>query len=529
MPDNEQRSREIEDLMETGRATRERAQQQYGQYSKKSSKVSRNPFFSPSVMMLFICGIAVIVALIAFVSTFSRIAKANAEATPEPTAENQASPSPTPFPTPRPIPDVESLAALSGDLLTISTTEKEWCKKAEDPADDGLYFITKEDAPYLIYNVDSGNLCREGYSFGNFKYIWVNSDDDDFYAVLNISGKTVDLTGYYILVRDETGIYASRCIINCYEAKDVYVDDAIVTGTLLAPNATIHCNNARVDGQLIGADYDGNLAYKRDIIFTGYKSVMSVTHGIEFEHDEVKKRVIEQLKSQDRTGEYADYDMTTTVLEKDIKKLLVLDMSSIGLSDFGKDLDNFSHIISLDISKNTIKSFDLSSFPNLQSLNVSSTSITSLNLTPCLALVSLDMSNTRFSEMPDFSAAPKLEYLNLNNTAVSAIDYNRLQNLKYLSLSSNPRIANFDFGALPLLEQLDVRYCNLHEIDLSGAGNLWFLRCSGNTYETLDLDRAPELTTVEAYTDSLKTITARSFYSRTNVALYCLESTTVIR
>ena len=132
---------------------------------------------------------------------------------------------------------------LSQELLSLEPSAVEWNKKGENPEDQGLYFISKENVDHAVYNVDSENLCNEGYTFEDFEYIWINSESDDFNIVINISGSHIDLSDYYILVREEKGLYASRVIINCYEAQEVILNNTIVTGTILAPNADIKYEN----------------------------------------------------------------------------------------------------------------------------------------------------------------------------------------------------------------------------------------------------------------------------------------------
>lgn len=529
---NEKRAEKVESLVTTPRqgsvASSKPPKKTEKDKKQKAAKGSKNIFLAPSIMMFIICGIAILISLIAFINTSWRISRAEGIPTAS-TSAVSATPSPTPFPTPKEIPDVQNMHLLSDELCMLQTTDTEWNKKAENPDDQGLYFIPKEAKEYMVYNIDSANLCGEGYDLRSFRHMWINSEHEDFYVVINVAGKIIDLTDYYILVREEQGIYASRVIINCYEADEVILKDAIVTGTLLAPKAKITCDNTYVYGQLIGAEYSGNLGFKRDIVFTGYLNVMSVTHGVEFENTLIKKRVIELLKSQDTTGMYDDYNLNTEVLERDVAKILDLDLSNLGIRDFGNDLDCFSHIISLDISKNSVREFDLSNFPNLQAFYMNNTSIKEIDLSPCPALKVLDISNTRFRSFPDFSQVPRLEYLAASNAALTHIDYWSLQNIKHLNVSANPRLTVFDFGALPLLEQLDIRNCSLQDIDLSKAQNLWFLRCSGNLYWVLDLDKAPALINVEAYTDTLTEITAKDFFTRQDAALLCYETTAIKR
>ena len=493
---------------------------------KKNAAKRPNLFLSPSFMMLLIVGIAFLVILVSFISTFWRISKYQAReaaATEVPSSTE----GPPPIPTPKPVPEMPEDSTLSQELLSLNATAVEWNKKEENPEDKGLYFISKENADHIIYNVDGENLCQAGYTFDDFEYIWINSESDDFYTVINISGTRVDLSNYYILVREEKGLYASRVIINCYEAQEVVLNNTIVTGTILAPQANIKYNNTYIYGQVRGKSYEGTIRVRRDIGFTGYNAVMSVLYGVDFENAAVKKRVIELLKDQDTEGRYAKYDLSSSVLQKDIERILVLDLSDLGLRSFGSDLELFDHIISLDISKNDISSFDLSGFPNLQAFYMGDTAIREIDVSPCTALKTLDISNTNLTALPDFSLLPRLEYLNCSNAGIRELDYWNLQNLKHLDISANPEVKDFDFGALPQLEQLDIRDCGLSNIDLRQAEKLWFLRCSGNVYETLDLNAAPTLIDVEAYTDTLKEVKAQNFLKRQNAALFCYETTKI--
>lgn len=493
---------------------------------KKKKKKSKNVFLAPSVMMFIICGLAILISLIALISTSYQIARAEATPTPVATIEGEPTPSPTPFPSPVPIQGVDSFDTLSDELCTLTKTDEEWCKKEEDPADQGLYFISKENRETLVYHIDAASLCKGNYALTDFSYMWINSENNGFNVVINIAGSKIDLSDYYILVRDEQGIYASRVIINCYEADEVILSNAIVTGTILAPKATIKCGNAFVYGQLIGKNYEGNLKFKRDVIFTGYADVMGTTHGVEFANTAIKKRVIEALKKADpRT--YGGYGMGTDLLEKDIKRIFELDLSDLEITNFADDLRLFSHLLSLDVSGNAVTSFDLSGFPNLQAFYAKGLPIKTLDISPCTALRILDISSTRMDSLPDFSKTPKLEFLNIEDTGVKTLDYWSLQNLKKLNISNNKELYEFEVKSLGMLEQLDISNCTLTKFSLAGADNLTYLKASSNAFETINLDEAPKLAYAEVYSELLKTIKASEFLKRTNSRLYRLESATV--
>lgn len=174
--------------------------------------------------------------------------------------------------TSKPIPNVTDIVKLSEELLQLDTTEVEWNKKAEDSNSKGLYCISDTNEKYLVYNIDSNNISNEGYTLADFDHIWINSEDNNFYAVINLSGEVVDLSGYYILVRDETRTYAARAIINCYEAKEVILKGTAVTGTIIAPYANIVYEDTYVYGQVHGKSYEGTQKfYKRGAFYRLFK------------------------------------------------------------------------------------------------------------------------------------------------------------------------------------------------------------------------------------------------------------------
>ena len=61
---------------------------------------------------------------------------------------------PTPVPTPKPVPDMPEDSELSQELLSLDPSAVEWNKKGENPEDQGLYFISKENVDHAVYNVD---------------------------------------------------------------------------------------------------------------------------------------------------------------------------------------------------------------------------------------------------------------------------------------------------------------------------------------------------------------------------------------
>ena len=84
--------------------------------------------------------------------------------------------------------------------MSLSHNLTEWNSKDAN-LDKGVFCITTENQEYLIYNIDADNIAEEGKTFKDYNYIWVDSGNDNFYAVINVSGKHIDLKNYYILVQ----------------------------------------------------------------------------------------------------------------------------------------------------------------------------------------------------------------------------------------------------------------------------------------------------------------------------------------
>lgn len=475
--------------------------------------------------------------------------------------------------TPRPIPDVSDIKKLSEDLLNLEPTETEWTKKKEDPEDEGLYFISENNDKYNIYYVDSNNIANEQYTLNDFSYLWINSEDDEFYAVINISGKKVDLSDYYILVRDETRNYASRAIINCYEATEVILKDTILTGTLIAPNAHVVYQDTYIYGQVHAKSFEGNQKYFREVFFTGYANLMHDLNFADIKVDAVRIAAIEFLMENDTLGTYSHYTTGSKLRLADTQAItsLILDGKEVSEEEIGSDLAFFenltylscnnTNISSIDLSyapkltklsiNNTnIKELDLSYTPELESLSANGTEIKEIDLSPTPNIYNLSLDDTEIEEL-DISKLTELLNLSIRNTAIKEIDLSsntklinyayggtvlslpdlsKLTNLEYLDcsntnlqniqigsdsikvldVSNNKKLTSFDFILFPSLDKLDISSCNLSTIKLDEASKLRVLNASFNKFTTVDLSVVPTLTNAELYGDSVKNIIAKS-------------------
>lgn len=485
--------------------------------------------------------------------------------------------------TPKPIPGVIDIRQLSEDLLSLEPTEKEWTKKNEDPEDDGLYLISENNDKFLVYHIDSENIADGGYTLYDFTYMWINSEDDGFYAVINISGKKVDLSNYYILVRDETRNYASRAILNCYEATEVILNNTILTGTLIAPNAHVIYDNTYVYGQVHAKTYEGSLKFSREILFTGYADLMHDLVYADIKVDAIRIAAIEFLVENDTLGTYSHYTTESKLRLADTQVITSLVLDGKVLDEIGSDLAFFMNLTNLSANNTNLSKIDLSYAPELKSLSINNTKVTELDISHTKNLEYLSACNTEIAAI-DLSNNPKLYYLNLDDTEIEELDtrnlpmllnlsirntkikeidlsgntnlinyacagtilplpdFSVLKNLEYLDVSNtnlerietgsaalkvldvskNGRLSSFDFSLFPNLEKLDISSCIISEFDFENAGKLRVLNASFNKLGIIDLSELTALTTAELYGDSVKTIIVNS-----GVRIYCNDKAEV--
>lgn len=428
----------------------------------------------------------------------------------------------------------ESQASLSASYASIAPNQTEWTSE-EDGLTEGIYCITTENAQYMLYNIDSGDIAGSSKTFSDFNNIWIDSHNDDFYAVLNISGKKIDLTDYYILVRDATGLYGSRAILNFYEAESVNITNAIIMGTILAPNAEITCSGATIYGQMHGVSLSGEPEFYRDMRFTGYRRIMENLDVISIKNDSVRIAAIEYLINNDPWDIYSDYTLASSIRTSDAEAVKKLNINSQGavLESLEDDLSMFPNLEEIYISGGELTSFSLDRFPNIKSLSVTSTNISEIDISAAKDLERLVLDknpelkeldftdNTKlrvlsYSETPlgwmDYSALPDLYYLDCSRSQVR--DYltltgETLPNIRMLNISGNSNIQTFYIQTFPKLESVNCSSCSILELDFSNSQALTYFKGSYNRLRNIDFRGAVNLKSIEAYGASVESLDIR--------------------
>lgn len=404
---------------------------------------------------------------------------------------------------------------------------------AENGGKGGIYCISTTNVRYTVYNINIDDICG-GYTLSDFNHMWINSEDKDFYVVVNISGKKIDLSDYYILVRDETGLYASRAIINCYEATEIILDNSIISCTLLAPNAQVHCDNTYVFGQLLAPEINGELALNKDIKFSGEEVMTQFMDIVTFKNDEVRKAAIAYLKNHDPYNKYTNHDANSDLWIDDLETVTELRINAYGeeLEDLLTDLLMFPELKRLVVTNAVIDTLDLSYFTKLQDIEVSYSTISELNVTGLNDVRKLvldyndNMTSIDLTQMPlleilsyndtplgwlDFSCCPNLTYLDCcaveMSSDISIITGETLQNLNTLLIRYNKNITAIDLSSFPKLRSIDCTGCVISKFDFKGCDNLTYFRGSYNKASKIDFSPCISLRYIEAYSQNLKQAT----------------------
>ena len=432
---------------------------------------------------------------------------------------------------------------------TLLGTEQD--NSAENDGKGGIYCISTTNVRYTVYNIDIDDICN-GYTLSDFNHMWINSEDKDFYVVVNISGEKIDLSDYYILVRDETGLYASRAIINCYEATEIILDNSVVSCTLLAPNAQVHCDNTYVFGQLLAPEITGELALHKDIKFTGEEVMTQFMDIVTFKNDEVREAAVAYLKNHDPYNKYTNHDANSDLWIDDLETVTELRINAYGeeLEDLLSDLLLFPGLKRLVVTNAVIDSLDLSSFTKLQDLEVSYSTISELNVTGLNDIRRLiveyndNMTSIDLSQMPlleifsyndtplgwlDFSYCPNLTYLDCcaveMSSELNTITGETLQNLETLLIRYNKNITSIDLSSFPKLKAIDCTGCVISKFDFNGCEKLTYFRGNYNKATKIDFSPCISLLYIEAYSSNLKQVTMHGgvwrsyFYEKCKVTI----------
>ena len=444
---------------------------------------------------------------------------------------------------------VISYKELSYSYRSLNSTCVEWTDMEDVPegTDSGLYFISKDNLQYCIYDSDSAALCEGKYTLSDFNYMWLNSEDEGFYVIVNLAGKDIDLSGYYVLARDSGFMYASRVLINCYEAENVDLSGAILTGTLLAPYAKVKYDGTYVFGQVLSDSSEGECVTYREIKFSGYYSVMSSQDDAVFLNDSVRAEAVRYLMTHNDSGLYDAYTADSRVRKSDLDAVKELDLrGTIFKEDVNRDLallpdleklllsgtnvtsvslGNHNYLTDLEINEAPLTALDISGAPSLMRLSLENTSLTSLNIDNNTQLRILCLSGSPVGRFPSVSE-PYLEYIDISNASVEEdnITGELFPALKTLNVSSNPGILGVDLRTFPKAESVDVSGTSITMLSLPDDPAITYLRASDTKILTLDLTKIKHLYVCECYSDVLSRLIVNRYADK----LYAYITPTVV-
>jgi len=319
------------------------------------------------------------------------------------------------------VPGINDINYFSYKLSNVEPNCATWILLDKQPDMNGIYCVSESNIETMCYEIDANNVAGKGYTMQDFNNLWAGSTSEDFYVVINIKGETVDLTNFYILIGDSSMLYASRAIINCYEAKTVILKDTILTGTLIAPNAKVIYDNSYIYGQVFANKTQGNFTYSKTIEFSGYDSIIDRLTTVEFESDIIRTKVIEELVDNEPET-YSSYNRDSILLLSDTVKVTSLNLSAMDIKGLYNDLKYLPNLTYLNLSNCNLSEIDTSKLQNITHLVIAGNkSITSLNLEQLPKLVQLDISNCNLSEL-DLSKCPNLTLLKCSNTNINSLN-----------------------------------------------------------------------------------------------------------
>lgn len=394
------------------------------------------------------------------------------------------------------------LSTLSRELLALPVTNTPWTKLKEDPENKSLNCISTDTNQLSVYKIDPSNVC-DGYKLKDFDTMWIDSNDPDFIIVINVSGEVVDLSGYYILVHNDSIRYAGRVIINCYEAKEVILNDTIVTGTILAPSAIVTYKNTYVYGQVLASNTTGDRKTYVDLPFISYMQIKDDFAVVDFKNPVIKEIALDELKKGKYAKEYETYTLESIFIAKDIKKIAVLDINGKNIEDL-QDIKYFTKLTTLICGNNKLSKLNLSGVNELQSLDISYNSVTELDLSQVPNLETLIISNNQITTI-DFTKTPYLNTLVANDNALTSINLSAVPELSVLNVNSN-NLKEIDLTNLPKLTDLFIEYNSLTNLDVSKNILLENINCNWNNLLTLDFSMLTKLKYIEGYSKQLKEV-----------------------
>lgn len=445
---------------------------------------------------------------------------------------------------------VTDIFQLSEELASLDSTHVEWTKIAEDPSQTGFFCIAEDKSSECVYNIDQNDICNLGYNLKNFNYIWVDSFSGSFYTVMNISGRVVDLSDYYILVRDSSSNLASRLIINCYEAEEVLLKNTILTGTLIAPSAHVTYEKTVVNGQVYAETSAGVRSSYRDISFTGYETLISALKKANLENECVRQWAVDYLRNNfpliygDVSGDYIPG-------ETDLLRVTSMQLDGVTSSNISNDLKYFKKLQYFSCTNSKIENIDFSGLEFLSEISISSSTVTNLKFGELKSLLKLNAEKNVIQNL-DVSLCPELVSLSYEGTAVKSLvlpknskiiyincsdtDFRgftqdniaALSELLYLEAENNKHLGYIELSALPKLKKVNITNCGINDINFAECKNLYYAKCSNNDFTAINISNAPALIYFEAYSSVLKEIDATGVFKRGFAGLYVYDEVKII-
>lgn len=435
----------------------------------------------------------------------------------------------------------------SAALASLPSTHVEWTNIDKNPDETGFFCVATEDeGERMVYNLDPNHVCGD-YTLRDFNYIWVDSVNPGFYCLINIPGEVVDLSDYYILVRDDSGNLASRLIINCFEAKIVKLNNAIVQGTILAPNANVEYEGTVVYGDILAKAAAGERVYYKHIAYEGYALILKDVQKFEFTNPVVRRFVFGWLR-ENYPGQYMTYPDDYVFNMEDLAKVTELVLDGEPLSIIYDDLTPLvnlerlslknTKLVGVDLSGNLrLKYVDVSGTPagylipprsgSLEELYADNTNLYLLDTSVLSNAKVVSLTNDSFLIQPNYGALEKVEELYISGTGAGNEEIEKLsslKNLKRLEAAENANVTSVDLRSIPYAEYADFSFCSVESISFEGALKLKEIKLNYNNMTDIDASAAPSLERIEAYSENYRTVTVK-----TGVTVYCMPETAVNR
>lgn len=178
------------------------------------------------------------------------------------------------------------------------------------------------------------------------------------------------------------------------------------------------------------------------------------------------------------------------VTTANINSVQILNVNNKGIADL-TGIEDFTSLINLECSYNSLTSLDMSGNPNLSSLTCSANSIDSLNITNNPDLVYLECNFNQLAHL-DVSQCVLLQSLFMAANQINVIDISSNVNLLSFICDQN-NLTFLDLSQNTQLYHLNCVVNNLSSLDVSNNPDLQYLYCSRNMLNSLDVSTNFEL------------------------------------